>query len=178
MTEFIFLGSKITANSDCSHEIKTLGPWKGSYDKPRQHIKKQRNHFADKCLYSQNYVFSSNHVWMWELDQKEGWALKNWCLQTVVLEKTLESPLDSKEIKPVKGNQSWIFIERADVEAKDPTLWPPDEKSWLIGKDPDARKEEHKRIWAQQRRRWLDNLIDSMEMSYSKLREILKDRDA
>ena len=98
---------------------------------------------ADKVLYSQSYGFSSSHVGMWELDHKEHWALKNWYFQTVVLEKTLESPSDSKEIKPInpKGNQLWKFIERTDVEAEAPILWPPDVKSRLIGKDPDAGKD-------------------------------------
>ena len=119
----------------------TLVPWKNSYDKPRQHIKKQRHYFANKGPSSQGYGFSSSNVWMWEFDHKEGWAPKNSCFQTVVLEKTLESPLGSKEIKPVnpKGNQPWIFIGRTDAEA--PILWPPDAKSWLIGKDPDAGKD-------------------------------------
>ena len=105
--DFNFLRSKITADDDCSHEIKTLAPWKKSYDKSRQCIKKQRQHFADKGLYSQSYAFSSSHVRMWELDPKEGWSPKNWCFQTVMLEKALESPLDNREIKPVnpKGNQ-------------------------------------------------------------------------
>ena len=118
-----------------------FAPWKESYDKPRQHIEKQRHHFADKDPYSWTYVFSSSHVWMWELDNKEGWVLKNWCLWTVVLEKTLESPLDNKEIKLVnpKGNQPWIFIGRADAEIA--ILWPRDAKSQLIGKDPDAGKD-------------------------------------
>ena len=108
----------------------------------RQCIKKWRHHFADKGLYSQNYGFSSSHVQMWELDHKEGWVL-NWCFWTVVLEKTLESPLDRKEIKPVnpKGNQPWIFIGRTDAEAETPILWPPDVKSWLTGKDPAAGKD-------------------------------------
>ena len=120
-----------------------LAPWKKSYDQPRQHIKKQRHHFADKGRFSQSYCFSSSHVWMWELDYKESWAPKNWCFWTVVLEKTLESPLDYKEIQPVhpKGNQSWIFIGRTDVEAETPILWPPDARSWLIWKDPDAGKD-------------------------------------
>ena len=124
-------------------EIKMLAPWKKSYDEPRQHVKKQRHHFADKGLYSQSYGISSNHVQMWELDHKEGWVLKNWCFGIVVLEKTLESPLDSKEIKPVnpKGNQLWIFIGRTDTEAEPAIIWPPDAKSWLIGKDPDAGKD-------------------------------------
>ena len=118
-------------------------PWKESYDKPRQHVKKQRHHIADNGPYSQNYGFSNSHVWMWELDHKEGWVLKNWCFCTVVLEKTIESPLDCKEIKPVnrKGNQSWIFIGRTDAEAEAPILWPPNAKSWLTGKDPDAGKD-------------------------------------
>ena len=100
-----------------------LAPWKESNDKPRQHIKKQRHYFAYKGLYSQCYNFSSSNVWMWELDNKKGWVLKSWCLHTVVLQKTLESPLDSKEIKPgnPKGNQSWIFIGRTDAEAD--ILW-------------------------------------------------------
>ena len=99
---------------------------------------KQRHHFASKGAHSQSYGFSSSHIWVWKLDHKEGWAPKNSCSWTVVVEKTVESPLDSKEIKPVhlKGNQSWIFIGRTDAEA--PILWPPDLKSWLTGKDPDA----------------------------------------
>ena len=94
VTDFLFLGSQITANGDYSHEMKTLAPWKKSYDQPRQHIKKQRHYFADKCLFSQRCGFSSSHVWMWELDCEESWAPKNWCFWTVVLEKTAESPLD------------------------------------------------------------------------------------
>ena len=114
-----------------------LAPWKKSYDQSRQHIKKHRHYFANKGPSSQDYGFSSGHVWMWELDYKESWGLKNWCFWTVVLEKTLESPLDSKKIHPVhpKGNQSWIFIGRTDAEAETPILWPPDVKSWLILKD-------------------------------------------
>ena len=125
---------------DCSHEIKRcLTPWKKSYDKPRQHIKKQGHYFVDKDPSSQSYGFSS-HVWMWELDYKEGWAPKNWCFWIVMLEKTLESPLDCKEMQPVhfKGNQSWIFLGRTDAEAETTILLPPDTKNWLIWKDPDA----------------------------------------
>ena len=120
-----------------------FAPWKKNYDQHRQHIKKQRHYFANIGPSSQNYGFSSSHLWMWELDYKESWAPKNWCFWTVVLEKTLESSLDFKEIQPVypKGNQSWIFIGRTDVEAKAPILWPPDTKSWLIGKDPDSGKD-------------------------------------
>ena len=106
---------------------KMLAPWKKSYEQPRQHIKKQRHYFANKGPSSQGYGFSSGHAWMWELDYKESWAPKNWCFWTVVLEKTLESSLDCKEIKPVnpKGDQSWIFIERTDAEAEAPILQPP-----------------------------------------------------
>ena len=120
-----------------------LAPWKKSYDQPRQHIKKQRHYFANKGPSSQSYGFSSSHVWMWELDYKESWTLKNWCFWTVVLEKTLESPLDCKEIQPVhpKGNQSWIFIGRTGAEAETPIHWPPDEKNLLNWKDPDAGKD-------------------------------------
>ena len=116
--------------------------WKKSYDQPRQHIKKQRHYFANKGPSSQSYGFSSSHVWMWDLDHKESWALKNWCFWTVVLEKTLES-LGLKEIKPVnpKGNKSWIFIGRTDAEAQTPILWPPDAKNGLIWKDSNARKD-------------------------------------
>ena len=96
-----------------------------------------------KSPYSQSYGFSSSHVWMWELDHKEGWAPKNWCFWTVVLEKTLESPFNCKEIKPVhpKGNQPWIFTGRSDAKAETPVLWPPEVKNWLIGKDPDAGRD-------------------------------------
>ena len=137
---FIFLGSKITGDGDCSHEIKRFTSWKKSYDQPRQHIQKQRHYFVNKGLSSQSHVFFSSHVWMWELDHKEDWEPKNWCFWIVVLEKTLESPLDCKEIKPInpKGNQTWIFIGRTDAEAEAPVLWPPDAKSQLIGKDSDA----------------------------------------
>ena len=119
--------------------------WKKSYEKPRQHVKKQRHYFANKGPSSQSYDFSSSHVWMWELDHKESWVLKNWCFWTVVLEKTLASPLDCKEIKLVnpKGNQPWIFTGRTDAEAEAPRLWswPSYEKNWLTGKDPDAGKD-------------------------------------
>ena len=113
------------------------------YNQPRQHTKMQRHYFADKDPSNQSYGFSSSHVWMWELDHKESWAPKDGCFWTVVLEKTLENPLDSKEIKSVnpKGNQPWIFIGRADAETEALILWPPDVKSQLIGKDPDAGKD-------------------------------------
>ena len=115
-------------------KLKHIAPWKKSYDQHRQHIKKQRYYFANKGLSSQRYLFSSSNVWMWELDCKESWVQENWCFWTGMLEKTLESPLDCKEIQPVqpKGHQSWMFIGRTDVEAETPILWPPDAKSWLI----------------------------------------------
>ena len=106
-------------------------------------MKKQRHYFANKGPSSQSYGFSSGHVWMWELDYRENWVPKNWCFWTVVLEKTLESPLESKELKPAnsKGNQPWIFIERTFAEAEAPVLWLSDAKYWLIEKDPDAGKD-------------------------------------
>ena len=120
-----------------------LTPWKESYDQLRQHTKKQRHYFANKSTSSQGYGFSSGHVWMWELDCEEGWAPKNWCFWTVVLEKTLESPLDCKEIQPVhsEGDQPWDFFGRNDAKAETPVLWPPHAKSWLIGKDSDGGRE-------------------------------------
>ena len=119
-----------------------LAPWKKSYDTPRKHIKKRRHYFANKGLSSQGYGFSSRHVRMWEVDRKEGWAPKHRCFWTVVLEKTLEIPLDCKKSQPLnpKGNQPWIFIGRTDAEAETPILRPPDAKIRLIGKDPDAGK--------------------------------------
>ena len=111
--------------------------------KPRQYIKKQRHYLANRGPDNQSYSFSNSPVWMWELEHKQGWVSKNWCFWTVMLEKTLESPLGCKEIKLVnpKGNQTWIFIGRTDAVAEAPILWPPDTKSWLIGKDPDAGKD-------------------------------------
>ena len=145
VTDFNSGGSKITADCDCSHEIKrhSLAPWKKRYNQPRQHVKKQRHNFVNKGPSSQTFDFSNSHVWMWELHYKESWVPKNWCFWTVVMEKTLESPLDCKEIQPVhpEGNGSWIFIGRTDAEAETLILWPPDVKKWLIGKDPDAGKD-------------------------------------
>ena len=169
-----------------------LTTWKKSYDQPRQHSKKQRHYFANKGLSSQGYGFSSSHVWMWESEYKESWELKNWCFCTVVLEKTLESPLDCKEIKlvPSKGNQSWIFIGRTDAEAETPILWPHDAKNCLIGKDPDAGKDGRQekkgidgrgwdgwmaspsrwtRVWGSSRRWWRTGEPDVLQSVWSQI---------
>ena len=156
VTGFIFLDSKITTDGDCSHKLKVLTPWKEIYDQHGELIKKQRHYFANKGPSSQGYGFSSGHVWMWELDYRGSWAHKNWCFWTVVLEKTLDSPLDWKEIQPVhpKGDQSWVFIGKTDVEAEAPILWLPDVKSWLIWEDSDAGKD-----WRQEKEMTEDEMV-------------------
>ena len=134
----------ITSDGDCSHEIKRRLLLGRKVMTNLDSIFKSRDiTFANKGLSSQGYGFSSGHVWRWDLDGEESWALKNGCFWTVVLEKTLESTLDCKKIQPVhpKGDRSWVFIGRTDVEAETPILWPPPAKSWLIGKDPDAGKD-------------------------------------
>ena len=143
-----------------------LAPWKKNYDQPRQHIKKQRHYFANKCPSSQSHGFSSSHVWMWELDYKESWAPKNWCFWTVVLEKTLENLLDCKEIQPdhPKGNQSWIFIRRTDAEAETPILWLPDVKNQLIRKDPDAGKD----WWREKKGMTEDEIVRRHQQPYGR----------
>ena len=141
VTDFLFWGSKITVDGDYSHEVKRHFLLGRKAMTNLDSILKSIDYFSSKGQSSQSYRFSSSHVWMWELDHKEGWAPQNWRFWTVVLEKTLESPLNSKEIKPVnpKGNQPWIFIGRTDAEA--PILWSPDAKGQLIRKDPDAGKD-------------------------------------
>ena len=136
-------GSKITADGDCSHEIKRHLLLGRKAMTTVHSIVKSRDYFANKGLYSQCYGFSSSHLWMWDLDHKEGWVPKNWCFWTVVLVKTLESTLDCKEIQTVhpKGNQTWISIGRSNAKAETPILWPSDVKSWLIRKDLDAEKD-------------------------------------
>ena len=136
--------------------------WATGEVQPRQHIKKQRHHFAHKSPYSQSYGFSSSYIWMWELNDKEGWVLKNCYFWTVVLEKTLESPLDCKEIKPVnpKGNQFRIFIGRTDAEAETPILWPFDAKNRLIWKDPDSGKD-----WRQEEKRMTEDEMVEWQMA-------------
>ena len=142
ITDFIFGSSKITADGDCSHEIKRR-LLLGRKDMTNlDSILKSRD-IADKGLFSQSCGFSSSHVWIWELDYKESWALKNWCFWNVVLEKTLESPWTARRTNQsiLNSDQSWIFIGRTNGEAKTPVLWPPDAKNWLIWKDPDAEKD-------------------------------------
>ena len=139
-----FLGSKTSIDGDCSHEIKgrlLLG--RKVMTNLDSIFKKQRHYFANKGPSSQGYGFFSGHVWIWELDCEESWALKNWCFWIVVVETTLESPMDCKEIQPVhsKGDQSWVFFGKSDAKAETPVLWPPHVKSWLIGKDSDAGRD-------------------------------------
>ena len=175
-----FLGPKITANCDYSREIKMFAPWKNIYDKPKERMKKQRHHLAHKGPYSQSCDFYSSQVQMWELDHKEGWALRNWCFRTVVLEKSLESPLNSR-----KSNQSiWKEINpeyqleelmlKLKLQYFGHLMWRANSlgNSLMLGKIEGMRRRQQQRV------RWLDGITDSMIMNLSKLREIVKDREA
>ena len=172
VSDFIFGGSKINADVNCSHEIKRRLLLGRKVMTNLDSILKSRDiYFANKGPSGQGYAFSSGHVWMWELDCEGSWAPKNWCFWTAVLEKTLESPLDCKEIQPVhpKGDQSWVFIGRTDAEAEIPVLWPPHVKCWLLEKTLMLGGIGGRRRSGRQRMRWLDGITDSMNVSLSKL---------
>ena len=180
VSDFIVLGSQITADGDCSHEIKRhLSLGRKAMSNLESILEKQRHHFVATGSYSQSYSFSCSRVWMWELDHEEGWAPKKWCFCTVVLEKTIESHLDSKEVKPgsPQGIQSWIFFGRTDARAEALIFWPPDVKSRLFVKEPDVGKDWGQEEKGRQRMRWLDDTFDSMDMCLSKLWEIVRDRE-
>ena len=177
VTDLIFLDFNITADGGCSHEIKRCLLLGRKAMTNLHSILKSSHHFANKGLSSLSYAFPSSHVWMWQLDHKEGWAPKNWCFRTVMLEKTRESPLDCKESKPVnlKGNQFWIFIRRTDAETEAPVFWPPDAKNWLTGKDPDAGKDwagGDDKVW----HGWMPSLTQ-WTLSVNKLCEMVKDSE-
>ena len=174
---FYFLRPQITVDGECIHEIKRYLLLGRKTMTNLDSIFKSRDITLLKKVKA--IIFFSSHVWMWELDYKEGWEPKNGCFW-ILLEKTLESPLDCKEIKQVnpKGNQPGIFIGRTDAEAEAPIFWPPDVKSQLIGKYSDAGKIESRRKRGWQRMRWLDDIIDSMDLGLRKLWEMVKDRKA
>ena len=163
----LFWGLQNHCRGNCSHEIKRYLLLGRKVMTNLDSMLKSRHYFANKGPSSQSYGFFSSHVWMWGLDYKESWVPKNWCFWIVVLEKSLESPLECKEIKPVsaKRNHSWIFIGRTDAEAETPILWPPDAKNWLTGKDPDSGNDWTQKNKGMTRMRWLDDIYDSMDMS-------------
>ena len=177
VTDFLFLGSNITADGDCSREIRRCHS--SCDEKPRQSIETQRHYSADKGLQSQGYGPPSGHVQLWELDHKEGGAPKNWYLWTLVLEKTPESPLDSKKIKPVnlKGDQPWILVGRTDAKVEAPIFWSSDVNRQLTGKVPDAGKDWGRRRGCQ-RMRWLDGVADATDTNLGRLQEKMRDREA
>ena len=178
VTYFILRGLKITADGDCSHEIiRRLLLGRKVMTNLDSILKSKDITFQQS---SQGYGFSSSHVWMWELDYKESWVPKNWCFWTVVLEKTLESPLDCKEIQPVHSeDQPWVFFGGNDAKAETPVLWPPHTKSWLIGKDSDAERDWEQGEKGTTQDEMADSMItDSMDMSLSELRESVMDREA